>query len=183
MSLGSRTRQRLGRFTMSGFLLGVLLGGAATAKTDAGGVLALSGALTYLFAAPIVHFAHERIGPGFGSFALRLALPLETAFDGLLIGAALSKQDRYGNSTGEGAAWGAGIGLVGGMVTAMVIDSALLAHEKVDGKDPEAFDPSTDAAAKSPRKEGQWRSPLHVDWAPTAAPVTGGATVGLSGRF
>jgi hypothetical protein len=33
MSLGSRTRRWLGRFTMSGFLLGVLLGGAACRST------------------------------------------------------------------------------------------------------------------------------------------------------
>lgn len=175
----------------------LLLDGATTAlfvgsgvtigqgKGNVGGVLALGGLTTYLFGPPIVHFAHGRIGPGFASFGLRLVLPIETAFDGFLLGGLASSRDRDGYADATGPAVGAAIGLVAGMALSSAIDAALLAKFKSRDVDPEAFDPDTDHAAnEAQRKEARAHAkPYEVQWSPTAGPVQGGATVGVVGAF
>ena len=175
----------------------LLLDGAATAmlvgagvtgvqgKGKVAGALLLGGSVTYLFGAPIVHFAHGRIGPGFGSFGLRLVLPLETAFDGALIGALAQSHDHNGFEDASGAAVGAAIGLVAGMALSSALDAALLAKYKTREVDPEAFDPDTDQAKReAERKEARLRAkPYHLEWSPTAGPTNGGAQVGVVGSF
>ena len=152
----------------------------ANSRTNLPGMLALGGTLNFLFAPPIVHFAHGRIGPGFGSFALRVALPLEVAFDGMLIGAALTSNNN-GEDIPAGPIYGGLIGLGVGAVGASIIDAALLARYTTREVDPEAYDPSTDAASDAPKKTS--RAKPSIEWAPTASPVTGGATFGVGGVF
>jgi hypothetical protein len=73
---------------------------------------------------------------------------------------------------------GAGIGLVGGMLGAMVIDAALLAHEDVPTEKP-----ASAVDAKYASKQAESRAPAAFDWSPSATPVRGGATIGLTGHF
>ena len=155
-------------------------GVATKTHTNLPGILALGGTLNFLFGPPIVHFAHERIGPGFGSFALRVALPLEVAFDGLLLGAALSPNNNN-EDINPAPVYGALFGLGVGAVAASVIDAALLAKYTTREADPEAYDPSTDAANDAAKKTS--RAKPSIEWTPTASPVTGGATFGVGGVF
>ncbi len=173
---------------LDGATTALFVGSGVTAgqgKANVAGVLALGGVTTYLFGPPIVHFAHGRIGPGFASFGLRLVLPLETAFDGFLIGGLAASRDRDGYVDATGPAVGAAIGLVAGMALSSAIDAALLAKYKTRDVDPEAFDPDTDHAAREahPKEARAHSKPYEVQWAPTAGPVTGGATVGVVGAF
>lgn len=81
-----------------------------------------------LLGGPIVHFAHGRVGAGFGSFGLRaLAGPIG-ALPGLMGYCAATAGVR--GCTETGAAWG----LVGGLVAVDLVDALVLAHEKVDVK-------------------------------------------------
>jgi hypothetical protein len=148
--------------------LGLMIGGAAMAARsngsgDAGGTVALTGAVGYVLGAPVVHWMHGRIGPGFGSLGLRVGLPLTCMFWGAVIGAASGSRDD--DAVGAGAA----LGFVGGMAGAIILDAALLAYEKPSEKEKEAYE---SAQAKHP-----------VRWIPTLAPQKEGATVGISGMF
>lgn len=164
----------------AGTFVGAVAMGNRSARVAGG--LAVAGTLTFLFGPPIVHFAHDRIGPGFGSFALRLALPLEAGFDGLLIGGAMTSH-QGSEDIPSGVVYGSLIGLAVGAVAASAIDAALLARYKSRDVDPEAYDPNTDAASDAAKKDARRADPLEVHWAPTAAPVLGGATLGVGGVF
>jgi hypothetical protein len=84
------------------------------------------GALGYLLAAPIVHLAHDEGGRAGLSLALRLGLPIVAAS----AGAALTKHacadpdDCDDDGSLEGAILGFGLG----MLTAMVVDTVLIAR-------------------------------------------------------
>ena len=153
---------------VDGASLGLILGGAAIANhpgsSDSGGSVALAGGIGYVLGAPVVHWMHGRIGPGFGSLGLRVGLPLAGLFWGAVIGAAV-------NSRNDDAilAAGAGIGFVGGMAGAMLLDAALLAYEKPSEREKEAYQ---EANAKHP-----------IRWMPNLAPQKSGGTVGVSGVF
>ncbi len=149
-------------------------------RTNLPGMLAVAGTVTFLFGPPIVHFAHGRIGPGFGSFALRVALPLELAFDGLLIGAA-SSSNQGSEDIPAAPVYGGLIGLGLGAVGASVIDAALLARYKTRDVDPEAYDPDADATNDGSKKTRSAKPSF--EWAPNASPVIGGATFGVGGVF
>ncbi|MEO6575032.1 MAG: hypothetical protein ABIP89_14405 [Polyangiaceae bacterium] len=146
--------------------LGLMIGGAAMASHSSGntgGYVALAGAAGYVLGAPIVHWTHGRIGPGFGSLGLRVGLPLSGLFWGAVIGAASGS--RHDDAVGAGAA----IGFVGGMAGAILLDAALLGFEKPSEKEKEAYET---AQAKHP-----------IRWVPTLAPQKEGATIGVSGLF
>lgn len=148
--------------------LGLMIGGAAMAarsRSDTGGYVALTGAAGYVLGAPIVHWTHGRIGPGFGSLGLRVGMPLGGMFWGALIGAAMDSH--HNDSVGAGAA----IGFLGGMAGAILFDAALLAYEKPSERDKEAYETAA-VSAKHP-----------IRWVPTLAPQKEGATIGVSGLF
>jgi hypothetical protein len=80
-------------------------------------------AVVYLGAAPIVHWEHEQVGRGFGSFTLRLGAPLVLGVLGFGTGfVACGARD----CAGTGALVGAGAGYV----LAVVIDAASLAYDE-----------------------------------------------------
>lgn len=81
-----------------------------------------------LLGAPIVHFAHGRVGTGFGSFGLRALAGPMGALPGLIGYCAATAGVR--GCTETGAAWG----LLGGLVAIDLLDGLVLAHEKVDSK-------------------------------------------------
>lgn len=162
---------------VDGASLGLVLGGAAMASHssgssgssrsnsggDSGGSVALAGGIGYLLGAPIVHWMHGRIGPGFGSLGLRVGLPLSGLFWGAIIGSAADS--RHDDGIGAGAA----IGFVAGIGGAMLLDAALLAYEKPSEREKEAYE---EAKAKHP-----------IRWLPNLSPQKAGATVGVSGVF
>ncbi len=146
---------------------GVIVGGLAlsAATAEAGGVVLVTG---YFFGGPIVHWSHGQVGRGFASLGIRVAAPL--LFAGL--GYAVFQRDGSGADL-RGLA-GAILGFGLGVVSAIVVDAAALAYEKVDEDD-------DDARALTRRRQAQ--RPI-VTWSPWAAPRTeGGGMIGLSGTL
>ena len=152
---------------VDGASLGLVVGGIAIANhpgsSDSGGSVALAGSVGYILGAPVVHWMHGRIGPGFGSLGLRVGLPLAGLFWGAILGSAVDSH------RGELFNDGAGIGFLAGMGSAILLDAALLAYEKPSEKEKEAYE---EAKAKHP-----------VRWMPNLSPQKAGATVGVSGVF
>lgn len=131
----------------------------------------LAGALTYIGGGPVVHWLHGNVGPGFGSFALRVGLPVSAAFWGAIGGAMLMPRN-----SSHGFETGAAVGFFAGMAGASLLDAGLLAYEK--GKDPEAYDgDAAKAAPKSPPKG------VGMRLIPQAAVLPGGGSVGVGGVF
>lgn len=94
-----------------------------------GGTLLVGAGLTYVLGGPIVHATHGNTGTAFGSFGLRLGLPVGGALVGGLIGGQMS-QGCSGDFCELGGALAGGlVGFVGGMITASIIDISLLAYE------------------------------------------------------
>jgi hypothetical protein len=89
------------------------------------GALSLVAALTYWGATPIIHIEHEQGRRSGISVGLRLVLPLAGAISGL----ALAQNCTFYRC--DGVAWGAATG----MVSAMAIDAAFLAHEPVGSRE------------------------------------------------
>ncbi len=81
------------------------------------------GATSYLFGAPIVHWAHGRVGIGFLSLGLRILAPVA----GLGLGA-VGSQITNDSKNQDGIPVGAGLGAL----AAIVIDAAVLSWEKPD---------------------------------------------------
>jgi hypothetical protein len=83
---------------------------------------AVAGGLIYGWGPPVVHFAHRHAGRGFGSFGIRVALPL--------VGALISTSAASGCSRTEDC-WDrtVNIGLGAGFLSAAAIDAAFLAWE------------------------------------------------------
>jgi len=118
---------RLQTLAADGLALVFVLAASGTHGTDADhyAQLALG---TYLLGGPIVHAAHGRTGRALGDLGLRIAIPVVAAYIGAGLG---SRNNGCGGGDycdeGDGALAGAALGLVGGMLTASIIDSALLA--------------------------------------------------------
>jgi hypothetical protein len=81
----------------------------------------VGGLLTYYIGAPTVHFAHGRVGIGFASLGLRVALPI--------VGAGLAVATCH-DDTGEFGCFGpVFLGLAGGIITPIVLDAAVFGYE------------------------------------------------------
>jgi hypothetical protein len=91
------------------------------------GAVGVAAVGTYVLAAPVVHFVHGNVGRGFGSLALRATLPVVFGFVG---GKAESCSEGQWFCGLAGAAVGATIGVV----SAAIIDGAVLAHETVPAR-------------------------------------------------
>ena len=115
--------------------------GEQTLATDAvayGGIIAgfsrdhvplvLTGLATYAVGAPLVHLAHGETGLAGRSLGGRLLLPVAGAMVGAVVGAGIS-DDADCESIECGV--GIGLGVVGGMLAATVID-AIAARESGD---------------------------------------------------
>ena len=112
----------------------------------------------YALGGPVVHIAHENYGRAAGSFGLRVGGPI--------VGGALGCA-ADGSSSGYGCLGGLALGMFLGTLTAVVVDSAALAYEKV---------PATAASARK-------RKPQSSVTPGVALTRKGGALVGLSGTF
>lgn len=105
---------------------------AGAVRNDAGAsALGFASSLAYLGASPLIHSSHGPSWRVLGSLGLRLGLP--TA--GLFIGFVAARRCAFNSGGCDGALVGAGLGIL----SAMAIDAALLAHEDVRiGADGEA---------------------------------------------
>lgn len=122
------TRDGYGRHTLTvdgvavGFALAGLAANGVRANTLAA-AFAVAGVLTYGLGGPIVHVAHDRVGAGGASLALRVGLPLTLGYVGYHLG-------RAGGCDREDSTCGLGGALLGGLlgaVGAAALDTALLA--------------------------------------------------------
>ena len=129
----------------------------ALARVNASGATAL-GVSGYLLGAPFVHFAHGNVGKGFLDGGLRAGAAVVGVLGGIFAGAASNKGSL--GSLLDGMEVGSEIGLAVGCITAVTLDAAVLAREKVP------------AAADRP-----------VSFAPTFAVTARGASAGLGGTF
>jgi hypothetical protein len=94
--------------------------------------LALAGLGAYLVAGPIVHFTEGRVGIGFASLGMRAGAPGVGLVAGMLIGAiAFSKSCSGDDCALAGLAVGGVVGLVGGGLTAAIVDAAAMARKSV----------------------------------------------------
>jgi hypothetical protein len=80
---------------------------------------ATAGVIVYMLGGPVIHAAHDQPARGGASLALRLALPVASAW---LWGRCSSHEEECEN---DGAV---AVGLVLGAVTAMVLDATALSH-------------------------------------------------------
>lgn len=87
------------------------------------------GLMTYGLGAPIVHWGHGNVGRGFASLGLRAGAPILLGLGGL------ATCDHSGASDDEHSGWEclgtAAVGVALGMLTAVVIDSSVIARETV----------------------------------------------------
>ncbi|MDF3066076.1 MAG: hypothetical protein K0R38_1677 [Polyangiaceae bacterium] len=102
-------------------LSAVLLGVAIDGNGRDGGAIAGAGLLAYEFGPGIVHFVHRNPGRAFGSFGIRLGMPLV----GAVLGATVSSNCDGYECEGDGA----GAGLLLGMAGAIAIDAAVFAYD------------------------------------------------------
>jgi hypothetical protein len=79
---------------------------------------------------PVVHWAHGRVGTGFGDLGIRLAAPILATFIGAAIGGSINS-NRSSAWTTAGGEYGALVGLASGCAAAIAIDAAVLAREDV----------------------------------------------------
>jgi hypothetical protein len=144
----------------------LLIGTAAVSdnETIATGFV-VAGLGTYALGGPIIHFAHKQPTRGFGSFGLRVGLPLV----GISIGVGLAA----GCGSGEGSEWCAvgaiifgGVIAGGGALTAMIVDDSIL------GKAP-----------KNPKKDEAARSSFRLGLAPIFDPKKRTLGMSLVGGF
>jgi len=98
--------------------IALVLGAAAAQDDPLIGMLALSGVGTYALGAPIVHLAHGQPGRSLLSVALRVGVP------GLGIAIMTTSVDSCASCAG-GAVFG-GMVVLGGIVTAIIVDDAYL---------------------------------------------------------
>ena len=89
-----------------------------------------TGLAGFTFGGPIVHWAHGHVGRGFGALGLNLGL---TAVGGLVGAGALCAGGSCNGELGNlGLAFGLAIGGGIGLLTANIIDVAVLSHEPVE---------------------------------------------------
>lgn len=136
---------------------GLLVSAATDGESGAGAGLFLTG---YALGGPIVHWSNGQVGKGFASLGLRLGAPSLGALSGLALGAALSGGDDIS------AVVGGVLGMLGGGIAAVVIDSAVLARKTIV---------VTNEHAARPK----------VQWTPTAGydAKRQAATMGITGTF
>lgn len=109
----------------------LFLSGLVLEENGSGGGLAGLGLLTYLFGPPIVHFAHRRVGAGFGSFGMRLLAPIGFGLLGALLGSPFGERSDH-TDVRSGLEVGGIAGLVVGWGATVAIDAFLLGYEKVE---------------------------------------------------
>jgi hypothetical protein len=105
---------------------GALDGHGTTTGGEALGLLGLAG---FALAAPIVHAAHDRGWTALGSLGLRVGAPVAGALAGYGWGSLICDAHDDSDIPCPGA-W-AILGLVGGLLTASIVDTAVLAREPV----------------------------------------------------
>lgn len=159
----------------------------AFSQHAAGGAIAVAGLSTYALGGPIVHWAHGHVGRGFGSLAMRIAIPLAAATTGMVIGFAAHEDPEPATRNGDlssafgwvdeyrAGLYGLIIGGVVGTAGASVIDSLALAREH--------------SAPTTQPKDDAARTPVQArnakpTWQPTLAPTRGGGLqAGVGGTF
>jgi hypothetical protein len=114
-----------------GATLALWIGGSAansSAITDIG-------TATYLAGPPVLHFVHRKVGIGFASFGIRLAAPVVLGLTGFAIGCAAGGSNGNGNSADFGLAAGclagALVGVLTGYATAVTLDAAVFAYQRI----------------------------------------------------
>jgi hypothetical protein len=103
----------------------IVVGAVVSDDNDTIGNFALLGGVaTYALGGPIIHLVHEQPGRALGSFALRVGLPGA----GVLIIAGLASSCQFGGEGGceVGAVVFGGVVVLGGFVTAMIVDDGFL---------------------------------------------------------
>lgn len=135
----------------------VILGASA----NNGGV-SLVGASLYALGGPAVHLGHGQYAPAAASLGMRLGLPIGGALGGALIGELTCTDHGKHDEEFPCPAAGAALGFVSGILTAIVVDAAVLARE------PEA--PSV-------------TSPTALRLSPQLAFERHSAQIGLAGAF
>lgn len=149
---------------------GLVVGGLASSTPD----ITTVGYLTFLLGAPVVHFVHGNVGPGFGSLAIRVLLPPLAmgigAITGLIVGSSSGSGDleKFGNGA-NGAISGLVLGGLIGVAGCIAIDAAGFAYTK------EKVEPNTTYA---PQRRERW-----FTLAPTMDFRKDHASVGVVGRF
>jgi len=146
---------------------GLLLIGSGNYELQDAGLGILVGG--YALGGPVVHWANGQVGKGFASLGLRVGAPLVAGLSGALVGAAFSGDSCGGRVCNDtGVAVGAVLGTVGGVIAALVIDTAVLARKTVK-VEPEV------ARARAPK----------LTWTPTAGfdSKRQAANIGISGTF
>ncbi len=108
-------------------LLLLIIAGASSDALDGAGAIGSLSLGTYLLGGPVVHFAHENVGRGFGSLALRGGLPIVFG----VVGVQLENCQEGEWFCGLG---GAVLGGLLGIVTAITVDASLLSYESVPVK-------------------------------------------------
>ena len=124
----------------------------------------------YSLGGPIVHLAHHRPLAALGSLALRVLAPSV----GALTGYSIDRLTSGVSDDGSHEASAAGVGLVLGYITAVTIDAAAIARETETVTTESGANP---LPTTPPANESSFR------WAPTFAPLPGGAVAGIGGRF
>jgi hypothetical protein len=94
------------------------------ARDGSEGPLVIAGATAYLVGGPSIHFAHHHVLRGIASVGLRIGAP----FLGAAIGVAL--EDCANHHDDACLTVGSLLGLSAGMLSAAVIDGALLAYDE-----------------------------------------------------
>jgi hypothetical protein len=112
----------------------------------------------YLLGAPLIHAMNGQLGKGAGSFGLRLGAPIAGAVGGIALGVATCPPDDGLNSAPYCQIGLAALGGLAGIVTASVVDAAVLAKKEV-------------------------RPARAVSIAPSVVPTRQGTTFGLAGTF
>jgi hypothetical protein len=139
----------------------------AAANTDGNSsALPLLALGTYALGGPIVHAANGSAGKMGISLGMRVGGPLVLGY-GLY---ALSSSSSNGDSWGP-AIMGA-FGVVGGMITAVVIDATVLARKTVPADE-----------SSEPREEPAPQATTSFRITPAVAPIRGGGTIGAIGTF
>jgi hypothetical protein len=137
---------------------------AVSFKTDA--VLPLIGVSlgTYTLGAPLIHGAHGHADKGLADFGLRIGAPLALGAIGYGLGSTVGCNPNSFCSTGLNELAIGTVGVFGGIVTASIVDAAVLAREPV------------------PVDESS--SNVSVEWSPVVGFTSrGDPTVGIAGRF
>lgn len=112
----------------------------------------------YLLGAPLIHAVNGQLGKGAGSFGLRLGAPIAGTVGGLALGVATCPADD-GLNNGPYCQIGlAALGGLAGIITASVVDAAVLAKKEV-------------------------RPARALSIAPSVVPSRQGTTFGLAGTF